>query len=110
MTTASTPPSRSIAVTSRNGRTSYFAANASARVKSASHAATNAASGSERSAAAWIVPTFPHPTIPTRTGFKSRLREILRDLPPQEGERLGHLVHAVHPVLDAHPPAIVMGG
>ena len=34
------------------------------------------------------------------------LREITRAHPPQERQRLGHLFHPVHAVLDAHPALV----
>src|SRR4051812_15190147 len=54
----------------------------------------------------------PSLSIPRIKGWwsSSSGREMLGDLGPQEGERPGHLVHAVHAVLDADPAVIAVGG
>src|SRR5579871_4082014 len=110
MRTASTLPSLSIASTSLKPHVPYLSAKACARSALTSHTAVSSASARPRSAATWIWPTLPQPIRPTRTGVTSIPREILRAHAPQKGQRFGHLLHAVHAVLDADPASIAVPG
>src|SRR6476659_453826 len=67
-------------------------------------------SGNAASASAWIVPTLPQPMMAVLTGSMSGLAEMLFYHAPQESQRLGHLVHAVHAILDADPALVVVLG
>src|SRR5262245_11269792 len=110
MTTASGLTSLSNCATSAKGRPPNWAAYDSARLISASQTATNSDSGNECKAAAWIFPTLPQPISAVRTGFISILREILRAHAAQKSQRLGHFLHAVHAIFNAHPALIIVLG
>ena len=113
MTDGLRPGLRNIVATSVKGRTPYRAGERLGPVGSASQTATKSDSGSVASASAWIWPTLPQPIEGgPRRGSSARLTpgKYFATHPPQERERLGHLVHAVHAVFDADPaPVVVLG-
>src|SRR5438105_4516053 len=110
MKTACTPDCLFMVGTSLKGRAPKRLANASARARSQSQTATKSDSGNAQSAVAWIWPTLPQPISAVRTAFIASPGKIPGGHSPEESQRLGHLVHAVHAVFDADPALIVMLG
>src|SRR5271157_1034835 len=92
------------------GRQRYRVAKAWARAGSLSQTATKSDSGKALSASAWIWPTLPQPIRAVRTRFIASPRKMDCAHPPEERQRLGHLFHTVHPVLDAHPALVMVPG